>query len=69
MRVWRLEVYRCAFSLEFWYLGMCGCHFYQFLGVGVTWLNDECYGIILEKRGKALKRLANIRRIRDDKKA
>lgn len=42
----------------------CGCCIVTIAGFYLTWLGDECYGAVLERHGKALKRLASIRRIR-----
>lgn len=44
----------------------CGCVIVTVCNIYVTWLGYECYGVILEKKGKSLKRLANIRRVREE---
>jgi hypothetical protein len=76
MRIGRLEVgcWRRGGKL-FWrtpirdYMlrGSCECMLLTCLCACVSWLGDECYGSILERRGKALRRLANIRRIRAER--
>jgi hypothetical protein len=44
----------------------CGCTIVTICNVYFTWLNNECYGAALERYGKALKRVANICRIREE---
>lgn len=74
MRIGRLEMgkwsaHKDAAIVYFEYLSgnnSCGCTIITLCNIYLTWLNDECYGNILERRGKSLKRLANIRRIRKE---
>lgn len=51
-----------------WYLkGMCGCHMAEFFCFYATWLGNECYGATIVRKGRALKRLANIQHIKTNK--
>ena len=73
MRIGKLEIgliRRPDKRVSFWpfdlyFKGICGCHMFEFFCFFATWLGHECYGAALERKGKALKRLANIKHIKD----
>lgn len=74
MRIGRLEIGKWSIPnsmpiiwFEYWPgKDSCGCTIVTICNLYATWLGYECYGVILERRGKSLKRLANIRRIRKE---